>query len=486
MSSIRKNIATGILYTAMSKYSSVVISIFITAILARLLTPAEFGIVAIVSVFTNFFNLLSNFGLSTAVIQNKSLDDKDIQSIFSFSIIFGFFLSASFFLLAPFIASFYNDERLINLVHLMSIGIFFQSIAAVPHALNLKVLRFKQIGVVSIIVHLISGTIGIILAYNGFSYYSLVINSLISGFLTFISFLYLAPVIPVLKIKINSLKKIARFSSFQFLFSFVNYFAVNTDNLLIGKYFSTSALGIYSKAYQLMRIPIRNLTFVITPVLQPILSDFQNDKKTIYNAYYKLVTILATIGFPLSIYLYFNANELITIVYGSQWQESIPIFELLAFTAGIQIVLSSSGSIFQSTNRTDLLLYAGIIGSASVLLGIFYGVFIGKSLEDIGLGIIIGYIINIFQANYLLVKIDLKFQYFKFLKVFLYPIFTALIIGIILFIVDQFLIQSLIVSLLIKSVLALITYLFVLYFSKNNRILFNEYLGKKLNWKLKV
>ena len=273
MTDIRKNMRSGVFYTALSRYSNIVISIVIGATLARLLTPKEFGIVAIISVFISFFNLLSNFGISPAIVQHKALTDDDVSSIFSFSIIFGLILSVIFFFAAPFIASFYNEPVLISLSRLMALAILFNSLQVVPNALNLKNLRFKQIGIISIVVHIISGIVAIILAYLGFSYYALVINSILSGLLISAAYYYLAPVKPSFLIRLSSLQKIAQSSTYQFLFQFINYFAGNTDNLLIGKYFSASALGFYDKAYKLMLMPVQNLTFVITPVLHPVLSE---------------------------------------------------------------------------------------------------------------------------------------------------------------------------------------------------------------------
>ncbi|MBK8944276.1 MAG: lipopolysaccharide biosynthesis protein [Ignavibacteriae bacterium] len=469
MTEIRKNIRLGIFYTGLSRYSDIVVSIFIGATLARLLTPEEFGIVAIVSVFTNFFNLLSSFGIGAAIVQNQNLNDEDISSIFSFSIIFGFILAAIFFFSAPFIADFYNEPVLINLSRLMAIAILFNSLKIVPSALNSKKLRFKELGIVSVVVHIITGIIAIILAYAGFSYYSLIINSILSGFLTFSAFFYLAPVIPTLKIKIDSIKKILKFSTFQFLFHFINYFAGNTDNLLIGKYFNVSALGFYEKAYKLMLMPVQNLTHVITPVLHPVLSKYQDDKSVIYEAYYKIVKLLAIIGFPLSIFLYFNSREIINIFYGSQWDLSIPVFQLLALAVGIQILLATSGSIFQATNRTDLLFYSGLISTIFVVVGILLGIFIGKDLIYIGYGILTAFSINFFQAFYLLVKISLQKSFTKFLNVLVFPLFLSAVLAAILFSFSYyFFIENVFFSIIIKSIISIVTWGILLYMSKEN------------------
>ena len=478
MTEIRKNILSGIFFTALSKYSNIVVSIFIGAVLARLLTPTEFGVVAIVSVFISFFNLLSSFGISPAIVQHKSLTDADISSIFTFSIVFGLFLSTIFFFAAPFIASFYNEPVLINLCRLMSLAIFFNSLQVVPNALNLKMLRFKQIGIISVVVHIVCGIIAIVLAYSGFSYYTLVINSILTGSLTFIAYFIIAPVKPSYRIRLNSIRKIARFSVFQFFFNFINYFSRNLDNLLIGKYFSPSALGFYDKSYRLMKMPVQNLTFVITPVLHPILTNYQNDKKVIYNAYYKIVKLLASIGFPLSVFLFFSASEIIKIMYGPQWDQSIPVFKLLALTVGTQIVLSSTGSIFQATNRTDLMFYSGFLSTILTVIGITYGVFIGKSLVSVSYGIIIALSINVFQGFYLLIRFSLNHSYFNFLKVFIFPLLISLGVTIALWLTSRIVINNTLISFALKSGVTIIVFGIIFVSSKENLVFIKEYFGK--------
>ncbi|MBK7105254.1 MAG: lipopolysaccharide biosynthesis protein [Ignavibacteriae bacterium] len=428
MSDLRKKIRSGIFYSGLARYSDIVVSIIIGALLARLLTPKEFGIVTIITVISSFFTLLSRFGISTAIVQNKDLTEEDLSSIFTFTIIIGFFFSFLFYIASPFIASFYEHPVLEGLSKLMSISILFNSLQIVPNAIILKNLKFKEMGITSVVIHLLTGIVAVVLAYLDFGYYALIINGILNGILLFISYFYLGPVTITLKIKYNALRKIAKFSTYQFLFTFINYFAGNLDNLLIGKFFNAATLGNYDKAYKLMLMPVQNLTQVITPVLHPVLSNHQDDYKLIYDAYYKIVKLLAIIGFPLSIFLFFNASEIIFILYGPQWGESISVFKILALAVGIQIVLSSTGSIFQATNRTDLLFYSGLISTIFVVLGILYGIFIGKDLISIGYGILIAFSLNTFQAFYLLIKYALKNSFRSFVKLFYYPILMSLVL----------------------------------------------------------
>lgn len=470
---------SGIFYTGITKYFSIIISIIIGSILARLLTPAEFGVVALITVFISFFNILSDVGISPAIIQSKELTKDDMQSIFILSILLGLILALTLFFSATTIALFYKNDELIPLTKLLSLTVFFSGLRIVPNALLLKKLKFKEVGVISIIVQMLSGILAINFAYEGFGYYALVYKSIFDGFFTFIFLYSMSPVKFKFEINKNSINKILHFSSFQFFFNFINYFSRNTDNLLIGKFISPVALGYYDKSYQLMMMPIQNLTHVITPVLHPVLSEFQNDKKRIFNSYIKVVKILATIGFPLSVFLYFSAYEIICILYGSQWEQSIPIFKILALTVGIQMILSSSGSIFQAVNRTDLLFYSGLISAFFMVSGICYGIFFHQSLEIVGYGLFTAFAFNFFQGFYILIHIALKNSLRVFLKVFNFPLFISLVIAIFLKIYELYQAESFILSATVKFTITGVTFLILIISREEYRKLLKNLINSK-------
>nr|WP_262918605.1 lipopolysaccharide biosynthesis protein [Belliella filtrata] len=457
------------MYTGISKYSTVIISIVIGAILARLLSPEEFGVVALITVIISFFNILTNAGIGPAVIQNKKLEEEDLQSIFLFSIIIGFILALIFFFTATPISSFYSNKELIPLIRLMSLTVFFSALKIVPNALLLKKLKFKKVGIINVLVQLISGIFAVLFAFKGFSYYALIFKSIFDGMFTFAFFYWLSPIKITFNLKTSAINKILRFSTFQFLFNFINYFSRNLDNLLIGKFLSPASLGFYDKSYQLMMMPVSNLTHVITPVLHPVLSDFHYDKNRISNAYNKVVLLLATIGFPLSVFLYFSASEIILLLYGDQWMQSIPVFKILALTVGLQMILSSSGSIFQAINRTDLLFYSGGLSAIFMVSGICYGIFIGQSLESVGYGLIGAFLINFFQGFYYLIKRGLNQSLTTFYKTLFYPLIISIILVFNLLALEYFVIENILLSLLLKLLISVLVTVVIFLMKKEGR-----------------
>lgn len=470
----------GVAYTASAKYLNVIINIIIGAILARLLTPEEFGIVALVTVFVTFFNLMSDFGIGPAVIQNQIIDENDTSSIFSFSILVGIVFAALFYFAAPLIVKFYDEEALYSVTRLLSLAVLFYSFQIVPAAVLKKKLRFKIIGIITVLVQIVSGAIAIYMAYAGYSYYSLVVKSVLDSLLTLIIFYYISPIKISIKIEKKSISKIINFSSYQFLFNFINYFSRNMDNLLIGKYFGTASLGYYDKSYRLMMLPVSNLTHVITPVLMPILSKIQDDKSRVYHSYLKVVRLLSSIGFPLSIFLFFSSEEIVNIVYGSQWEKSIPVFKLLAMSVGIQMVLSSSGSIFQAIDRTKLMFVSGLLSSITMIAGILVGIFIGDTLESVAYGLIIAFIINFIQSFYLLIKVSLNKSMMPFLKTFFLPLSMSVGVYSVLYLLNMVSISADLIKLILNAISTFIIAGMIFLIPLDNRLVVKNYLSR---WK---
>jgi teichuronic acid exporter len=231
-------------------------------------------------------------------------------------------------------------------------------------------------------------------------------------------------------------------------------------------------------AYRLMMMPLQNLTHVITPVLLPVLSDYQHDKVRIYNSYMIVVKILAIIGFPLSIFLYFSAENIIYILYGNQWNSSIPVFKILSLTIGLQMVLSSSGSIFQTLDRTDLLFYSGLLSAIITVTGISYGVFIVESIEGVGVGLIVAYSINFFQSFYLLINKAFNKGLFEFLYCFIFPASLATMVFIALFLVKSLSINGHFFNLLLNCIIFSVVLLIGILLNQNIKELIKNFFKK--------
>jgi O-antigen/teichoic acid export membrane protein len=413
--SLKKEVKRGVFITFISKYSNIFFEVLIGAVLARLLTPKEFGVVAVILVFTTFFNLLSDVGIGTAIIQNKTLKKSHIQSIFNFTIIIGLIAGASFALLSYPISQFYENIEYIKIGQFLSIAVLFYTLNIVPQAVLRKNKEFLKLEGVIVLINILTGTFAIYQAYKGYSYFALVNRAILRSILLFVVNYYSSNFKFGRSFNLEGMMLIYKYSSFQFLFNFINYFSRNLDNILIGKYMGASSLGFYDRAYKLMLYPVQNLTHVITPVLHPILSEYQDQPEIIYKHYIGILEFLAFLGVPLSVFLFFSAEDIIYIMYGPQWESSIPVFKVLALTVWIQMTLSSTGAIFQALGKTNLLFYSGLLSAVFMITGILFGVF-SNNLEMVGYGLLGAFVLNLFQGFYFLFVKGFKKPIFHFVK----------------------------------------------------------------------
>lgn len=361
MGSYRKEFISGVLYTSVAKYVGIFVQIIISMILARLLEPSDFGILAIATVFINFINLITDFGFGAAIIQSEILEKKDLESIFTLTFYIGLLAAIVLFSLSYTIGAYYDNAIVVRVVQILSINVIFASLNIVPNALLLKAKKFKLIAIRTLGLQLTTGIVGVVLAFIGFGLYSLVMQSILYAIGIF-SFNYYQNRIKLFNhVYKTSIKKIINFSAFQFAGSIMNFITKSIDKPLVGKYLSLASLGYYEKSYRLMQMPVDNLSYVFTPVMQPMFREFQHDMKTMFSKYRKILKTLSVVGFPLSALLYFSAYDLINIFYGGKWDLAVTPFQYLSVSAGFMILMSSSGPIYQASNNIRFMLIVNIV-----------------------------------------------------------------------------------------------------------------------------
>lgn len=446
----------GIFFSAIGKYSNVVIQLIVNAVLSRILTPEDYGIVAVVNVFLIFFQMLADFGIGPAIIQNKKLDKNDIRNIFAFSIYLAIFLGILFMFLGYPISVFYQNNVYIPIALILGVCVVFYALLVVPQSLLLREKKFFNVNMTTVLANLLSGVISIVLAFAGYKYYSLIIGNIVKAFVMFIIFFIQSKLKFQSKTSKDSLMKIYSFSKNQFAFNFINYFSRNLDKMLIGRFMSASAVAYYDKAYQVSLYPNQILTNVITPVIQPIMSEYETDKERIKNVYLRITQVLGTIGMPLSVFLFFTSSEIILFLFGDQWVGSILTFQILSVSVGVQMISSSTGAIFQSANRTDLLLLSGVLSAVLNITSIFIGVALGR-IEYVAMMIVFSFSTNFIMNNYLLMYRLFESSFGEYFKVLIKP-FIMGIIQLAVFLLLPELHFSVFINLLIKGIIFVVLF----------------------------
>lgn len=405
MASAKRELISGVFFTAIARYAGIAVTLAVTAILARLLTPDDFGVVAIAVVIVTFFDMLSDMGIGPAVIQNRSLTDSDMSSIFSFTIIVGIVLSLVFFFSSSLLSSYYGNDKLTDILEWISLAVFFYCIGIVPDNLIKRDKKFKYLAKINIIVNFSCGGLAVLAALMGWGIYSLLVVPIMTPAILFCLKWKEYKIKPTVFIKWTSLKKIALYSTYQFLFSITNYFARNFDKLLVGKGFGTTSLGYYEKSYRLMMMPISTLSNVISPTVQPVFASFQDDKKWQCEKMLVILKFLAFVGFPISAFLFMCSKEIVLIVFGSQWEPAVPIFRILSISVGFQILYSPQGAFFQATNAVKEMFYCGLVTSVLCISSVIVGCYWAHSLDILALLIDISYLASYFITYYVILKI---------------------------------------------------------------------------------
>lgn len=441
MSSVKSEILKGVFWIGVAKYSGIFISLGVTAILARNITPDLFGTIAIATVIIIFLEIFTDLGIGSAIIQFKSLTKKQLDSLFTLGAILGVFLSLLLIVASPFIAKYYNDQTLTTVCYILSISLLFNALNVVPNGLMLKQKRFKTISIRTLAFQVSCGIIAIIGALNDWGIYALLVTPLITSIGVFIVNYINYPQHFIFPLDTSVIKHIWGYSSYQFLFSISNYFSRNIDKLIIGKYFSMSDLGFYDKSYRLMQLPIQNITYVISPVLHPVLSSLQNDRLDLADKNKKLAVILSNISFPIGIFLFFSAKQIIEIIFGPQWGPSIPVFQILAISVPLQVILSTSGAPFQAAGKTNHLFFVGLSNTTITVTGFLIAALFFNSINAMAWAWVVTLLINFCVSYLVMYRITFNTRPIDFFVALIPQLLNSSIVFIIVWAIRQYLLS---------------------------------------------
>lgn len=382
--SFKKEFIKNLIVTGGYNYVSQLINFFASTIIARFLLPENFGVVAIIAVFTGFVTIFSDSGISLAVIKSRYGYSYD-KAMDTLSIFIGVLLFMILTIIAFPITAFYEDERLLLPTILLGSNFVLRSVVIVRGALLSKTMDFNYLGKVTILTTLISGVLTILLAYFGAEHWSLIISQLASSILTAI--LYESRV--RLGFKLYSLKYvIVGFNRTKSVilnligFNLINYWARNSDNLIIGKLYGVRDLGIYSRAYTLLTLPLSLISGLTGSILYPSLKGLKDRGVPIQEEYLFILNLINMLSFPVAFILIVFPEELVGVLWGGNWSavsSLLPYFGVLIFS---QSLLSTCGNVLILEGKEKALLFSGWVGAAIMIIGIA----IGSSISILAIG----------------------------------------------------------------------------------------------------
>ncbi|MDK7031540.1 MULTISPECIES: MOP flippase family protein [Klebsiella] len=352
-------------WVAVSQLFKIGVQLLNIVVLARLIPPSEYGLMAMALVVTNFATLVRDLGTSAAIIQRKDLSNRTINAIFWLNVSMGLGIGVMIVILSPLISFLFHEKKLISVLCLLAISFPLASSSSSHLALLERESKFRSIAFIEITSSATAVSFAIMLAYLNWGVYSLVGQAISLSAMSTIQLWKKSKWRPDLK-KIfdwNEIKSLIGFSGNLTLFNFINYFSRNADSMIIGHYMSSAILGAYSLAYRVMLFPIQNLTFVITRALFPVFSSYQDDNVKLKHAYLNIIYYILLLVLPLMIGLMALNKPFVKLVFGDRWHETALILAWLAPTGIIQAVLSTSGTIFMAKAKTNILMKLGIVGA---------------------------------------------------------------------------------------------------------------------------
>lgn len=337
---LKQKAASGMVWTALQKYSSMFIHFISGIILARLLTPYDYGCIGMLAIFMTLAEAFIDGGFGSALIQKKQPTQEDYSTIFYWNLSMAALMYAVLFVSAPAISRFYKIPLLCNVLRVQGLVLFIYAFNIVQRNQLRKKLNFKVLSIVSIITSVIALGVTIFMAYNGFGVWALVVQHLITAAIPAIVFWFFIKWRPILVFSWKSFKELFSFGFYMFLTNLLNNLSVKIQGLLIGKVYSPIVMGYYSKAHSVESLASQSISSVMTQVTYPLYAEAQNNLKQLANMIRRLTMTIAYITFPLLFILLLLAKPVFLLLYSDRWLASVPYFQVLCI-AGLGISLTA-------------------------------------------------------------------------------------------------------------------------------------------------
>lgn len=431
-----------------------VVQFIIQVVLARLLMPEDYGIIAIVMIFISIANVFVQNGFNTALIQKKMIDNIDLSSVFFLNLFVALILYIIIFFVSPFIAKFYDLPIITNVFRILSLTLFFGAINSIQQAIVARKLQFKRYFLSSLVGIIISAFVGIVLAYNNYGVWSLVFQQLSNTLIITIVLWFTVKWRPNLSFSITRVKSLFSFGWKILCSSLIDTIYNNIYDLVIGKKYSSKDLAFYNKGKQFPSVIIQNMNSSISSVMLPVFSKQQDNKDKLKKLMRRSIVTSSYIVFPISIGLIVVAKPLIITVLTEKWINAVVFLQLLAMNYAFWPIHTSNLQAINSLGKSDIYLKLEIIKK---ILGIIILIItIPMGLIPMAIGQIVTGIISTFINAYPNKKL-LNYSYFEQIKDILPSLLISIMMGLIISLINLFNFSNLI-TLILQVIFGIIIY----------------------------
>lgn len=359
--------------TVFTQFARFALNTGTTMVLARMLAPEDFGLVAMLFAIIMFVEMFRDMGLSSATIQRADITHDQVSTLFWINVLFSAIVGGAIFLAAPLLAAFYEQDKLTNIARALAVMFFVGGLNAQHTALLTRQMRFRAQAIVTIISMVLSSVGSILTAYWGFEYWAVVMQYLLLAVGMTIGTWIASGWMPGLPKPGCGVGPMLKYGVNFALFGFVNSFARSMDNVLIGWKFGPAAVGLYSKAYQLVLMPVLQINTPLGRVAMPALSRLQNEPERYRRFYINAVGITTFLGMPIVAFLFVAAEDTIDLLLGHKWIDAVPLFRILGPAAFFGTFNVATGWVYTSLGHTNRQLKWGLITSSVTVIGFAIG-----------------------------------------------------------------------------------------------------------------
>ena len=411
--SLKERAVSGVLWSSIQKFGISIISFISNIVLARLLTPDDYGCLGLLLIFIAISNALIYGGFISALIQKKNADETDFSTVFYWNLVVSILLYTVLFFAAPAIARYYKIDLLCNVLRVFGVVLIINGLTAVQTTLLRKNLNFRKLAIIGVTSTLISIIVAIVLAYMGFGVWALVFQNVTNSIINSILLWFTSNWRPKLIFSTKSFKGLFGYGCFLLLSDLMNSLCDNIQGLIIGKRFSSSTMGYYTQAKRMEDVPSSSITQLVAQVTFPIYAKVQDDKERLYRAVKNTLALMNYINIPLMVMFIVVARPLFIVLFSDTWIDSIPYFRILCVAGFVNCLQSVNYQVVSASGRSKALFVWNFVKRGSGLVLMLLGALIG--VEGILWGMVISFYI-IFVINAKLAYKSTSYSMFEQIK----------------------------------------------------------------------
>jgi O-antigen/teichoic acid export membrane protein len=434
--SLKKAAISGIIWTFVQQFSTQLIAFGVSIVLARLLLPAEFGLIAMIGIFIGLGNALINGGLTQSLIRSQNLEEIDYATVFYFNLVGSVVVYLIVFFGAPYVADFYGHESLTAIIRVLSVNFIINAFAAVQATRLTKIMDFKTLLKVSVPSLIIASIVGISMAYKGYGVWSLVASAVVKSIAGTIQLWFWAKWTPIWAFSKVKFKQHFNFGFKLMLSSLLDIAFSNAYAIIIGKFFAPAQVGYFSRADTLQQLPVQNISTVLGSVTFPLFAKIQDDDIRLRMVYKKIMQMVVFIVSPTVIIMAFLAEPLFRFLFTEKWLPAVPYFQILCVNGILFPIHQYNLTILKVKGYSNLFLKLEIIKKVIIVIIVTisfqFGIF-GLLYGSVVASILLFFINTHYSGKFL------NYTAWAQIKDLLPIIFTALIAGVGTFGIDYIL-----------------------------------------------